>query len=372
MALGEKDRLIPPTSPDSFKASSESALPGSNDKKKRYFISDTNLDTWLTVSISLIYLCASVALPLYNKELLSFFPYPLTAVIIQVGGTTVVLAIFSIVRTSLHKQDLVPKSRLFNHLFFWKCMIMIPAAICYAAVMVLTNVGLLYVSVNVHVLLHATYIIWVVVFAMIMQRELPSPLVSVSMFLLLSGTILISYQLHSTPTGQWWKILINLASPMFEGLLIVILKRIIGVLRTKEPSIRPLEITLIKMGEAFLILIVPAICIEGTRPWSQFNSGQGLAGVLVTAGIFVTSLYQTLTVLFIDVARTTTVGVITQIQIIPQTFLSIVLFKNFDFSPMHIAGTVVTITGVLVFVFDRYWEINRKNKPRDSKMNIIN
>jgi hypothetical protein len=152
----------------------------------------------ISIFLAALYIVSGTIMPLFNKEVFTKYPFPVTASLLQVIGATVVLLIYNlIVGFMVYKKikstppppvvpptppsplpayyyppqppppppvEEISNNWIFNR-FFWKCWILLPVGICFAAVIAISNLGLSMVPVNIHVLLKTTNIIWVVLFA---------------------------------------------------------------------------------------------------------------------------------------------------------------------------------------------------------------
>jgi drug/metabolite transporter (DMT)-like permease len=106
--------------------------------------------------------------------------------------------------------------------------------VAFAAVMGLTNTSLSLTSVNLHVLLRTTMIIWCVFFAWLIEGERPSLLTLLACLLLAAGAILASYQFTSSYAGQETAaIILTLLSAVAQGILLVLTRRAARVLGMK-------------------------------------------------------------------------------------------------------------------------------------------
>jgi drug/metabolite transporter (DMT)-like permease len=112
--------------------------------------------------------------------------------------------------------------------------------VAFAAVMGLTNTSLSLTSVNLHVLLRTTMIIWCVFFAWLIEGERPSLLTLLACLVLAAGAVLASYQFSSSYAGQEIPaIVLTLLSALAQGILLVLTRRAARVLGMKVTRTRP-------------------------------------------------------------------------------------------------------------------------------------
>jgi len=318
----------------------------------------------IEISLVAFYFVLSTALPLYNKELSGYFDYPLTATLLQVVGAVTALFIYDSGRKYKHRHDLIPKSWTFNQLFLWKSLVTLPVSIMFALVISLTNVSIFITPIDVHVLLKSTSIVWIVIFAWIIEKEVPRLLVIVCVCGIIAGTIMISYEFSTNMQSAAGKILLNVASAFCEAVAVVVLKKTIKVLQKREPTIKAAEITLTKMGQALILLLLPTYLVEGFNGVHRLSSGDDLVFILVLLGVLITVLYQTTVVGLTFFSLATTLGILNQLQIIPQTALAIIWFHSFSWSLVHIFGAILVIVSSIGFGLLRYKENQNEYKKR--------
>ncbi|EFA84545.1 hypothetical protein PPL_01534 [Heterostelium album PN500] len=121
------------------------------------------------------------------------------------------------------------------------------------------------------------------------------------------------------------------------------------------------NITFYKVAEGTVVILVPMFIIEHIRGFTIIPSLSVSTVFLVLAGVVVTMVYQSSTVGLIKSLYVTTVGIITQVIIVPQIFLSIAIYHNFQFDAIHIIGTVLAILGCLIFTVYNWYAVNYKS-----------
>ncbi|EAL72943.1 hypothetical protein DDB_G0268708 [Dictyostelium discoideum AX4] len=205
---------------------------------------------------------------------------------------------------------------------------MIPVSICFAAVMILTNVGIQKIPVDYHVVFKSTNIIWVVLFSILINKEKPSIYEYVSIGLLMAGTILVSLAFADQSVDSWVPIVINLLGSFAESLSIVVLKW-----------------TLV---QGSIGIFIPMLIVEGVKGFKVLSSVSQHQIWLLVAGIFVTMVFQTCTVWLSKSMYSTTVGVISQLQIIPQTIINIIA-GILIVTSLRIVGVILTVLGCTLF-----------------------
>jgi len=242
----------------------------------------------------------------------------------------------------------LPKSWIFGTGFLWKCKHLFLPALAFAFVMSLTNMGLFLIKdVNIHVLLRASEIIWVVFFAFLIQKEVPTAPTLICCLLLILGTIFVSIDFTNSLINQTAPIIaivINLLSSVASGMMLVLLRRSCITLRKRDPTTSILEITLIKVTMATIMLIPATLALE-IDAWSALLHAQVDMKLLVGAGVFITMAYQSIVVGLTSFSLATTVGIISQSKLIPQIFLSVVWLRKFTPTALHVIGAVILVIG---------------------------
>ncbi|KAM9941649.1 hypothetical protein ACTFIT_008216 [Dictyostelium discoideum] len=304
---------------------------------------------FLFVFLSIVYLSISVGLPYLNKAILSSeYQFPLTSSLFQTMGAIVILLIFNLAQYRYQSGDLVQKSYFFDKNFIKKSYIMIPVSICFAAVMILTNVGIQKIPVDYHVVFKSTNIIWVVLFSILINKEKPSIYEYVSIGLLMAGTILVSLAFADQSVDSWVPIVINLLGSFAESLSIVVLKWTCTYLYRIDDTMSVIEISLFKVVQGSIGIFIPMLIVEGVKGFKVLSSVSQHQIWLLVAGIFVTMVFQTCTVWLSKSMYSTTVGVISQLQIIPQTIINIIA-GILIVTSLRIVGVILTVLGCTLF-----------------------
>jgi len=233
--------------------------------------------------------------------------------------------------------------------------------------MALTNVGLFLIKdVNVHVLLRASEIIWVVLFAFLIQKEQPNVLTLLCCLLLILGTAFVSLDFSSSmvyQTATIVAIIINLLSSVASGIMLVLLRRACLILRKKDPTTSILEITLLKIAMATIMLAPATLALE-INAWSALLQAEIHIQLLVGAGVFITMAYQSIVVGLTAFSLATTVGIIAQSKIIPQIILSIVWLRKFIPTPLHVVGTLMLVIGSCAYGVLRWFAHKKELENR--------
>jgi len=264
-----------------------------------------------------------------------------------------------------------------ENIFFWKNLQILPVSITFAAVMALTNVSISITNINLHILLRTTDIIWVVVFAFIIQKERPTILTAIACISLFFGIVLISPITDDNwyLKNAWVQLVFNLLSALSSGLMMVLLRRACVILRFKIPTMTVAEITLIKMFQTFIFLL-PFPFIFEPKAFNAIIDSTLTIKLLVGAGVLITMGFQTTVVGLSAYSLATTVGIIANFKIIPQIifgFLWEVSFceedktesHKFDFSLFHSLGLGIVVLATLFYSYLR-WRAHKKNQAHKS------
>ncbi|GAM26488.1 hypothetical protein SAMD00019534_096630, partial [Acytostelium subglobosum LB1] len=320
-----------------------------------------------SISLSILFLIVAIILPFVNKKIFSSYDYPVTGSFLQTLGASVLLLILNVIMYLSHRNDLVPKSNIFDQNFLMKSLVMIPVSVCFAIVISLTNIGLSMIPVNYHVVFKSTNIVWIVLFSFIVHKERPSPIILVSIVLLMAGTILTSLEFSKkNQSTSFWPIFINILAIFFESVTLVVLKWTCKYLHRKDSTISALEITFYKVAEGTIVILIPLFAIEGVRGFGALNNLPASSILMLLAGVVVTMVYQGSTVGMIKTLYVTTVGVINQVIIIPQLFLSMAIYHSFSYDALHIVGVVLSVLGCVVFAGYQFYAANNKNNKPDA------
>eukprot|EP01116_Phalansterium_solitarium_P000801 TRINITY_DN10658_c0_g1_i1.p1 TRINITY_DN10658_c0_g1~~TRINITY_DN10658_c0_g1_i1.p1 ORF type:complete len:397 (+),score=119.60 TRINITY_DN10658_c0_g1_i1:90-1280(+) len=331
------------------------------------------------VILAVVFYIIAIIMPLYNSVLFNGVPQwhvpaynrPLTATWLQMFASSVVLFALDACNYFYNRRK-QPSLMLYQPSwscspgFLWKCKTLILAAIAFAAVMALTNVGLSVISYNTHVLIRASEIAFVVAFAWPINGERPTILGGASLVVLLVGTIIVALDFtQANKSNDPVSLTINIASCVASGIFTVLLRRACVKLRERDPLISVVEISFFKMALATVVLLpfplifeLDALPLLGRLPHGAI--------ITVAFGVVITAAFQSVGVGLATYALATSVGILGQVKFIPQLALSYVLvsvglsdiFKGgsslFSPTPLHISGLVLTLLGACGYAAVRW------------------
>ena len=130
------------------------------------------------------YLAISGVLPLFNKALFQLFPFPVSATVLQIAVVALLLALLGKCRRG---------AAALGGSVWAKAKLLLLPSFFFAANITLTNLGVHLTDVNVHILLRASELPWVVGLGLLFANEpCPSRGVAASCVVLLLGVVLVS------------------------------------------------------------------------------------------------------------------------------------------------------------------------------------
>ncbi|KAF2070117.1 hypothetical protein CYY_008558 [Polysphondylium violaceum] len=319
------------------------------------------------VFLSLIYLTISTFLPFLNKTIFTGgYDFPLTSSLFQTLGSSVVLLLFNLVQYRHNKNNIIPRSYFFDKNFVYKSLIMIPVSVCFGAVMILTNIGVDIAPVNYHVVFKSTNIIWIVLFSILINKEKPSLFEYISIATLMAGALMVGWVFATSNKASFVPIFINLLSSFFESFTVVLLKWSCSYLYRYDDTITVIEISLFKVVQGSFVIFIPMVIKERFHGFAALGDIPSKTIWLLVIGIFVTMVFQTAMVCLSKSFYSTTIGIIGQLQIIPQTLISIALYQSFVFTGLHIAGVSLVILGCVIFALFHFSKIYFQKKKEQA------
>lgn len=370
--------------------------------------SETPAPVWLQFLLVGIFFVVNTALPFYNKHLfhLVIATYPtnprpateiLTPTIIMLMGASVFLVLLRLLLLLLRSccrrwcacccggcccRGQEPPSVLFGPaysprrgflgfltrhfgVFFRNWSYLVVPGLLFAAVMALTNTSLSLTSVNLHVLLRSTLIVWVVVGAWLVEGERPSIITAIACAVVTAGAIMASYKAGVSYSGQApAAITLTVLSAAASGWLLVFTRRAARVLGIKAS----IELAAFKTSFAALVLLPLGGGLD-PHGWSKLSLLPADVVGLLVGGIFVTLLFQLMLVLMQSVTLATSAGVISLFVIIPQLVIKWIE-SPYSLNGVQIAGYVLAPLGVTVYAIEHlvmdYRRRRRANKYQEA------
>jgi len=242
-----------------------------------------------------LFLAIATILPFYNNLLfngsktLVGYPYPLVASFLQMLVVAIFLLIWDILKHFVYDKNKQEDSWLFGKNFLIKLKYLWLPGICFGLVMSLSNMGIYEVkSVDTHVLLRSTEIVWVVLLAWVIQKQRPTLIVVGVCLCLIAGTTLISINLeeHTEFTSEYAiGLSINLASALVSALMTVVINYACGKLRNEQMNVPVLEMSLFKVIVGTLV-IFPFTFVFEMSGWNALGGTSKDIQLLLVAGVF--------------------------------------------------------------------------------------
>eukprot|EP00434_Breviolum_minutum_P017189 symbB.v1.2.015174.t1/scaffold1109.1/size137296/4 len=183
----------------------------------------------LQVVLCVLLWCFGVsAVPIYAKRIFdgSFgvkkFPYPCFAAFLQLGFASVLLGCLHLMQHLWISRGkaLQSQSWLFGPYFGFKLKHVAPAGVAFGCRYVTANLGLSLADNSTHVLLGATELVWVLLLAVLINKERPGVLEVLACIVSLVGNVIVAtsaVNLHQMDT-PFWGLFFNLLAPFVAAL----------------------------------------------------------------------------------------------------------------------------------------------------------
>ncbi len=308
---------------------------------------------WLQVVLSNSLFVVLLGLPFCNKYLFDSYLPPhdalasLTPTVVMLLGATVLLCVLAL----LQHWCWLGASGAGGRRWEWSVrhvLLYVLPAVAYAAVMGLTNTSLSLTSVNVHVMLRVSMLVWCVWFAWLVERERPSLAELLCCVALAGGTVMASWDVDKgvglAGGTQVAALVLTLLSAVAQGVLLVVTRRAARLLGGRAS----LGLAAFKTATAAVILLHVA-WVSDPEGWARLGSMSGLAAGLLVLGVFVTAAFQGLLVGMQSVTLATSAGVLSIAAVVPQVAISLAI-KPQQLPPVVIAGYVLAPAAAIAYV----------------------
>eukprot|EP01084_Bolivina_argentea_P315302 546221_1 len=197
-------------------------------------------------------------------------------------------------------------THFFKHFFSkfmlkWR-LIILPSAFL-ALNIVVANVAITKGSMDIHILLRATEIIWFVVLSPFLLTDYPSKSSVIATIIITFGAICFSWTDISHTDSTFTIITCNLLSAIFQPFQILFLRRSVRILTMEESETRTMdginvmtrvEMTLFYLICALFVLLPFQLIFEGSKSWHDLGYGYGANcnWILIIIGSILLLLYE--------------------------------------------------------------------------------
>lgn len=234
--------------------------------------------------------------------------------------------------------------------------LLIPAVL-FAAVMGLTNTSLSLTSVNLHVVLRTSMIVWLVGGAWLVEREVPTLVTVFCCVVLATGAVLVALDPSKSWTGSYWlAILLTALSAVAQAALLIATRRSTRILGTAAS----LELAAFKALVAALVLLPLA---GGLDPggWARLGDLQPQTWAFLMCGCVVTALFQALLAATQSVTLAISAGVISIFATVPQIGISIAIDPE-PLAAIQIVGYTLTPLAAIGYAVERVYRSFRAQR----------
>ena len=343
-----------------------------------------------------VFLVTTSLLPVLNKELFSGhdFHFPLFTTTIYLLLCSAAGVPYFLVRYAASSRS---KRRCFLCRSWWRKIVVAtyPLGVAFGLKLGLTNYGLDLVTVEYHVLLQATAILWTALFGYVVLHEVPTGVSCVLMGTMIAGQLLLSLHFSSEPHASVLGIAVNLVSPVLEGVCIVFMRFAVTELfppwitkhragqgnaslrRALVPSDCRLDeasdeedlashadaviaFTLTKLFVSAMTCAPFAAIKEGFMAATPFwraliDAREPAVGVLILWGSLLTLLLQSSLVVASLFSLALSLGILCVVKVVPQ-FVAGEIYKNQSLhpTPLHLAGIAIILASSVVYAFVRH------------------
>eukprot|EP00924_Labyrinthula_sp_SR-Ha-C_P003455 maker-scaffold_15-snap-gene-10.73-mRNA-1 protein AED:0.01 eAED:0.01 QI:21/1/1/1/1/1/5/510/374 len=309
---------------------------------------------WLVISL----------IPIYNKVLFNGlgedkgFPYPLTTTCIQLATSCLLVFIFCLL-TDIFQND----KALFFELAVKKCKRTIFVGFLFGIKLGITNWGLKLIPVGPHLLLQSTDIMWTVLFAHLRNNEILSRSELFLSILTVIGSIMIALHTDTflsrsgSTNHPIFAILINIASPIFLGLVVSQLKKTVHNFHEICPCDFYLaHLTVYKLFFSTLTLIPFALAFESSAiQKDDLGSREKLMLIYLAAGGgFLTAIFQVNMTWLSSLTSVVSLAIVGGFKVVPQWLLATILFQSFDMTFLNLCGGFLLLSATVLWTRSRY------------------
>ena len=332
--------------------------------------------TLLAASIFVFWSFVSI-IPVYNKFFFrkSLFPYPIATAGIQLSFVSILLAALNIVQHLFYSsriensrgQGNATRSWILGPHLLWKVKWCFPIGALFGMKYGITNLGLDLVPAPTHLLLQSTDLVWTVLWAYIINKEVVS---IVELFCLVGcifGSIILGWSIgNSSLSAPFFAILINLISPIFLGLCLATLRLACTELMCRDNrvggTVSSVELTSIKLVLSSSVALVLACIMEGgdeTKDswWVAFLELKRSTQLGVIGGAVLIAVFQVNCTFLTFLSSTVAVGLVGQVKIIPQWIVSTIYARRttgFEMHRINIVGAVCIMVSAAAYAFCNY------------------
>ena len=283
-------------------------------------------------------------------------------------GVTLVLTVISFGSFLYHRTK---RCVFFDDHFFYKCKYLLAPALFFSFNIVFTNIGIQLTSVDLHVLLRSTEIIWFVLLTPIFTNDTPTKQAVFAAFIVTIGATSLVFSDMDAHNISFPALIINILSALFSALQSIFLRRAIDKLLELELNHATMGITCLQMLLSLIFILPASLIAEKPKALRALSANYGAMcnSVIVAIGIVVTLLCQWNVVALTTKIEPVLIGTLQQSKGILKYIVSLMLggtrlricgcqidlicanYFGFDghFAALHIIGVSAIILGMAYY-----------------------
>jgi len=348
----------------------------------------------------LVYAVSVSAVPIYNKKVFSGdlgitkFPFPNFVSSMQMLCVSLILISWHLgsraVRKMCGRQD-DGTSWLFGPHFGYKLRNLAPVGLLFGIKYAITNWGLQLVPIATHLLLQSTNLICTATLARFVNKEYLGFLEHLGVALTSIGSLIVCLHVSQSMSAPVIPLLINLLTPLALAGCTTLLRKSAKELADPNNciggSMTLAEFTGIKMFLSAVTAFSMAMLLENGVVqvagkshgawWTALAAYSPLGIFLMASGCVFILVFQVNITWLSRLTSATTVGIIGQLKVVPQTLLSMLFQINESLNPLAILFTLLGCTVYCLGASSKEklqltcsgfeWE-SRSQKPRDGDL----
>ena len=211
-------------------------------------------------------------------------------------------------------------------------------------------------SVNLHVVLRMSMIIWAVAGAWLVEGERPSVVTILCCVTLAGASVMAAWKPNGSFESYWVAVLLTAFSAIVQGILLVATRHSGRILGLKSS----LTLSGFKTAVAGCILLPLGAGLD-RHGWMNLTKMDMAAIGLLVGGIGVTALFQGSSVAMQSVILATSTAVLSLAAVIPQIVIG-VLIGSEPLTSIQLAGYVLAPLSLAVYTIERIYKWRAKAK----------
>lgn len=304
----------------------------------------------MTVVLYVLHFGLYVAMPVYNKELFAFAPYPVFCTLLQIIISVPVSYIVGAIRhKSVFRWLRLPRRHILG---------VILGSLSYGFMLAASNIGLFKSNLDYAILIRFSGTIVNGLFAVVFLGERLCLKSWIGVIVIGIGMILVTIEQDGGSLPSYVLLVIQILANVFSAFSSILMKKVVDEAKQPESSFSLWTVHFWR----FVLALIPLGCISAYMEKTQIGSEKRLKFVLfIILGVVLTQLFQFIGLKLHAATSVLTSIVLNQLKLVLSLVIAHVAYRKSAWTIPQIVGSLCIAFGTGWYTYNQMKQSNQRN-----------